>query len=66
VSPQVALELIGAGKTLSTKEPLAAKRTFSGMPTEMGLQVARLAVDLSTTRNVTQVLLLLCWSGVTN
>jgi len=33
VRSQVALKLIRAGKVLSTKEPLAAKRTFSSVPT---------------------------------
>lgn len=59
--PLMALELIWTGESFATEGPAADEGSFSCVPTEVGPQVGCLAVDLSTARDVTYVLLLFSW-----
>lgn len=58
VGPFMALELVGAREPFATEGPAADEGPLSCVPAEVGPQVGRLAVDLSTAGDVTYVLLL--------
>lgn len=55
VSADMALQLIRAGETLATEEPVADKGALSSMPPQMSLEVRGLPVDLSTAWDVAAV-----------
>lgn len=57
VCSQVTLEFVGPCERLVAEQPVAHERSESGVPAEMGLQVAGLAVHLSASCDVTHVLL---------
>lgn len=59
VGSQVSLQFVGAREALAAKEPLAAEGPFSGVPTQVRLQMRRFTVDFTAARNVTQMLFLL-------
>uniref|UniRef100_A0A5S6Q7L1 Uncharacterized protein n=1 Tax=Trichuris muris TaxID=70415 RepID=A0A5S6Q7L1_TRIMR len=50
VRSQVALQFVASGESLSAEQPVADERSFSGMPTEVGLQMGRFVVHLSAAR----------------
>lgn len=53
VRAQVSLELVRARKPLPAKQPVTHKRSLSGVPPQVRLEVRRFAVNLATARNVT-------------
>ena len=55
VGPEMPLELVRPGEPLPAEEPVADEGTLSRVPTEVGLQVGGLAVDLSAAGDVTAV-----------
>ena len=59
VRAQVPLQLVGTREALAAKEPLTAEGPFAGVPSQVSLQVRRLAVHLTAARHVAQVLLFL-------
>lgn len=63
VCPQVALQLVAARESLATEEPIADEWPLARVPTQMGLQVGRLAVDFATAWDVTRVNVLLAQMG---
>lgn len=56
--PLVALKLVWAGESFAAEGPAADEGSLSRVPSQVSPQVGRLAVDLPTARDVTDVLLL--------
>lgn len=61
VGSPVSLQLVTPGESLTTKHPVAHKRSFSSMPAEMRSQMRCFAINFTTPFNVTDVLLLFSW-----
>lgn len=55
----MSLQLIGPRETFPTEQPAAHEWPFATVPPKMGAQMRRFAVDLATTGNVANMLLLL-------
>lgn len=59
VRAQMALQLVGTRESFAAKQPIAHERSFAGVPSQVRLQVARLAVHLAAAGNVATVDVLL-------
>lgn len=59
VSAQMPLQFIGTSESFAAEEPIANEWSLTGVPSEMGFQMARLAVDLTTARDMAIVCILL-------
>ena len=55
VGAQVALQLVRAGEPLAAEQPVAHEWSLARVPPQVGLQVRRLAVDLTAAGDVTVV-----------
>ncbi len=55
VSAEMPLQFVRPGEPFPAKEPVAHKRPLSGVPAQMRLQMRRLSVDLSASRDVATV-----------
>ncbi len=58
VRPLVPLQLVRPGEPLPAEDPAADERPLAAVPSEVGAQVRRLAVDLVAAGDVADVLLL--------
>ena len=56
VRSQVTLQLIGTREAFATEQPRADERSLPRMPSEVSFQMRRLAVHLSASGHVTDVL----------
>lgn len=56
----VSLQLVAPGEPLATENPVTDERPLACVPAQVGPQVGRLSVHLSTALHVANVLLLLC------